>query len=614
MKWKWNRKEMGKKKGAPGFVSIYLKLILLSVILCIIPMVIVGTIIYQMYADSLMEILLQNTERTVYRTADDMADLMTDMDNSAKRLYRYQISEYDYFYQLLQDEEITESKRSILVEDVLYGLVYGNSDIRQSCFVASDGRYYGSRRIGNERMDGEKLHSFCRKYYRADNRQIYFIPGHTDSYFFDSADPVVTFARNIMNTSTVDSSAEEILGTVYIDIDADVVEEIMVPLRNVEGSSPYLLDDQGNLLYGEDSLWQKDQDAIKPLLSKAPEGAVQSVKSGNNYYMLYRMETGGFVAERLTDDFFMGRVRGVMISTGAVILCGIVLMLLLYGVYTRTLSRPIREMQKMMGEIERGNLEYRVDTKRNDEIGIIMRGLNEMTENLQDYIQHVYISDIRQKEAELDVLKTQIRPHYLYNTLDVIRMSAIIHDDKDTAEMLHGLSHQFHYLLGSGKVKVQLRDELSNIRNYFEIIRVRYKNRISLEIDVPSELQNIYMPKVVLQPIVENAVKYGLEPKKGRGFLEITAKKTGQDLEITVMDNGVGMTRERLTEVKELLEADRDSEKDGKTDGSVGLRNVNDRIRLACGVQYGITVDSQLGMGTIVKCILPVEERKDQDG
>lgn len=614
MKWKWNRKEMRKKKGAPGFVSIYLKLILLSVILCIIPMVIVGTIIYQMYADSLMEILLQNTERTVYRTADDMADLMTDMDNSAKRLYRYQISEYDYFYQLLQDEEITESKRSILVEDVLYGLIYGNSDIRQSCFVASDGRYYGSRRIGNERMDGEKLHSFCRKYYRADNRQIYFIPGHTDSYFFDSADPVVTFARNIMNTSTVDSSAEEILGTVYIDIDADVVEEIMAPLRNVEGSSPYLLDDQGNLLYGEDSLWQKDQDAIKPLLSKAPEGAVQSVKSGNNYYMLYRMETGGFVAERLTDDFFMGRVRGVMISTGVVILCGIVLMLLLYGVYTRTISRPIREMQKMMGEIERGNLEYRVDTKRNDEIGIIMRGLNEMTENLQDYIQRVYISDIRQKEAELDVLKTQIRPHYLYNTLDVIRMSAIIHDDKDTAEMLHGLSHQFHYLLGSGKVKVQLRDELSNIRNYFEIIRVRYKNRISLEINVPSELQNIYMPKVVLQPIVENAVKYGLEPKKGRGFLEITAKKTGQDLEITVMDNGVGMTRERLTEVKELLEADRDSEKDGKTDGSVGLRNVNDRIRLACGVQYGITVDSQLGMGTIVKCILPVEERKDQDG
>jgi len=614
MEWKRNRKGMRQKEGATGFISIYLKLILLSVILCIIPMVIVGIIIYQMYADSLMEILLQNTERTVYRTADDMADLMTDMDNSAKRLYRYQISEYDYFYQLLQNEEITESKRSLLVEDVLYGVVYGNSDIRQSWFVASDGRYYGSRRIGNERMDGEKLHSFCRKYYRADSRQIYFIPAHTDSYFFDSADQVVTFARNIMNTSSVNSSAKKILGTVYIDIDADVVEEIMAPLKNVEGSSPYLLDDQGNLLYGKETLWQKDQDIVKPLLLKVPEGAVRSLKSGNNYYMLYQMETGGFIAERITDDFFMGRVRGVMVSTVAVILFGIILMLLLYWIYTRTISRPIREMQKMMGEIEQGNLEYRVNTKRNDEIGIIMRGLNKMTENLQSYIQRVYISDIRQKEAEMDVLKTQIRPHYLYNTLDVIRMSAIIHDDKDTAEMLHGLSHQFHYLLGSGKAKVQLRDELTNIRNYFEIIRVRYKNRISLEIDVPSELQNIYMPKVILQPIVENAVKYGLEPKKGGGFLEISAKKTGPDLEITVMDNGVGMTRERLSEVRELLEADWDSEKDEKTDGSVGLRNVNNRIRLACGIQYGITVDSQLGMGTIVKCILPVEERKDQDG
>lgn len=605
---------MEKKKRSSGFVSIYLKLFLLSVVLCIIPMVIVGIIIYQIYADSLMEILLQNMERTVYRTADDIENLMADMDNSAKRLYQYQISEYDYFYQLLQDEEITENKRSILIEDVLYGLIYGSSDIRQSCFVASDGRYYGSRRIGNERMDEEKLHSFCRKYYRADNRQVYFIPEHTDSYFYDSANRVVTFARNIMNTDTVDSSTEEILGTIYIDIDADVVEEIMAPLKNMEGSSPYFLDDQGNLLYGEDSLWQKDQDSIKPLLSGTPGDARQTWKSEKNYYMLYRMETGGFIAERITDNFFMGRVRGVMIGTVTVILCGIVLMLLLYWVYTRTFSRPIREMQKMMGEIERGNLEYRVETKRNDEIGIIMRGLNEMTANLQNYIQRVYISDIRQKEAELDVLKTQIRPHYLYNTLDVIRMSAIIHDDKDTAEMLHGLSHQFHYLLGPGKVKVQLQDELNNIRNYFEIIRVRYKNRISLEINVPSELQNIYMPKVVLQPIVENAVKYGLEPKKGRGFLEITAKKTGQNLEISVMDNGAGMSRERLTEVREMIEEDWDSEKDGKTDGSVGLKNVNDRIRLACGAQYGIKVDSQLGMGTIVKCILPAEERKDQDG
>lgn len=232
--------------------------------------------------------------------------------------------------------------------------------------------------------------------------------------------------------------------------------------------------------------------------------------------------------------------------------------------------------------------------------------MNNMTEKLQGHIKKVYIAEIRQREAEIEALKTQIQPHYLYNTLDVIRMIAITNDDKETAEMIDGLSGQLKYLMGSARDMVALKDEIESVRNYFKIIHIRYENRFSLEIDMEDKLLDLKVPQLILQPVVENAVKYGLRPKEGEGVVAIRGKIENGQLEISVMDNGVGMTPQRLSYVRELLGSEETVNHPKSKRASIGLKNVYDRIKLIFGEEYHIEISSFLDIGTIVKYKLPV--------
>ena len=233
---------------------------------------------------------------------------------------------------------------------------------------------------------------------------------------------------------------------------------------------------------------------------------------------------------------------------------------------------------------------------------------------LQNHIQKVYIAEIRQREAEIEALKTQIEPHYLYNTLDVIRMTAITKDDKETAEMIDGLSGQLKYLIGGARDMVTLQAELDSVRNYFKIIKIRYENRFSLEVDVPEELLELKVPQLILQPVVENAVKHGLKPKEeGEGVVAIQGMKSEDRLEITVMDNGIGMTEEKMAYVQKLLDS-QDTVKHAKSkSASIGLKNVYDRIKLIFGDTYSMEISSFEGIGTIVKYKLPVIEEFDRE-
>ena len=267
-----------------------------------------------------------------------------------------------------------------------------------------------------------------------------------------------------------------------------------------------------------------------------------------------------------------------------------------------------------MERIQKGDLDTRVQVGNNDEIGFLANGLNQMTLELQNHIQKVYIAEIRQREAEIEALKTQIEPHYLYNTLDVIRMTAITKDDKETAEMIDGLSGQLKYLIGGARDMVTLQAELDSVRNYFKIIKIRYENRFSLEVDVPEELLELKVPQLILQPVVENAVKHGLKPKEeGEGVVAIQGMKSEDRLEITVMDNGIGMTEEKMAYVQKLLDS-QDTVKHAKSkSASIGLKNVYDRIKLIFGDTYSMEISSFEGIGTIVKYKLPVIEEFDRE-
>lgn len=245
---------------------------------------------------------------------------------------------------------------------------------------------------------------------------------------------------------------------------------------------------------------------------------------------------------------------------------------------------------------------------------------------LETYVQEE-ISGINvemfQKKAEYSALQSQINPHFLYNTLETIRSQALTDGDREIAEMVRRLSSIFRYSISRKGEMVTLRDELNNIRNYMKIMEFRFYDRFALEIDVDEEegrIYDFYLPRLILQPIVENALSHGLDEVVAGGLVRIEAV-VADDLIITVSDNGKGMSLKKLDALNEKIHSagqkktsqERDGQEESRdTQGSgIALSNVNQRIQLLYGEKYGLSVYSSENCGTDVELILPVIDKRE---
>lgn len=246
---------------------------------------------------------------------------------------------------------------------------------------------------------------------------------------------------------------------------------------------------------------------------------------------------------------------------------------------------------------------------------------NQMSAALKNYINQSYVAQIKQNEAELTALKSQIYPHFLYNTLEIIRMSALENGDMPVSRMIEALSRQIHYLIGPMQDMVPLEKEIEIINGYVYLLNCRIAGKVQLMVN-GKKISGILVPKLILQPIVENAYVHGIKPKSGSGsiMVEITKiehpEKPGEgdarkELEITVMDNGVGMGEDDLTRIQALLDGDEIGIKNEYNWQSVGMKNVHDRIRFLYGEEYGVRVVSTPGVGTMVRLLMPWVDKEE---
>lgn len=228
-----------------------------------------------------------------------------------------------------------------------------------------------------------------------------------------------------------------------------------------------------------------------------------------------------------------------------------------------------------------------------------------------------YENKLLKKEAELNILQSQINPHFLYNALDAIRGDIVEEGLGDTADMVEALAKFFRYSINMKNNIITLEEELDNLDNYFKIIQYRFENRFYLINDCDygnAALMEYKIPKLIIQPIVENSINHGLEPKTGMGIIHIRSTFTNRYLEILIQDNGIGM---KQAELEQLLDKFNDpaasatGEKPKK--GGIALINVNKRIKLYYGEEYGLEINSLEQLGTEVKILLPpIEEKGEQ--
>ncbi len=270
-------------------------------------------------------------------------------------------------------------------------------------------------------------------------------------------------------------------------------------------------------------------------------------------------------------------------------------------IISNSISRPIKELSGITNQVAKGDLSVRSHIQSGAEVKVLSDSLNIMIGKLSNLIETVKIEQGNLREAELKLLQAQINPHFLYNTLDTIIWLAEADKKVEVVDMVGALSNYFRTSLSKGNDMIGLKEEELHIRSYLQIQQSRYKDILDYEIEIPMELGSCLVPKITLQPLVENALYHGIKNKRGKGKIAITGYQTEKDIRLLVKDNGLGMTEERLGQVVEGFEKkDERLKKD-----FYGLYNVNERIQLYYGKDYGLKIKSIYQTGTEVDVILP---------
>ena len=276
------------------------------------------------------------------------------------------------------------------------------------------------------------------------------------------------------------------------------------------------------------------------------------------------------------------------------------LMSLVNSYISSRITTPIRKLELSVNEIEKGNLNAKVDAEGSYEIRHLGQSVQNMAKQIQVLMADIVSEHEKKRKQEFDTLQSQINPHFLYNTLDVIVWMIENEKPDQAVKAVTALARFFRISLSRGKSIITVKDELEHVRNYLMIQHMRFKNRFSYTIEAEDEVLELASLKLMLQPLVENAIYHGMEFMDGDGEIFISAWKEGEDLYLKVSDNGLGMTEEQVARLFS------DMPHTGSSRGSgIGVKNVNERIRLYFGSEYGLSIESEPDEGTVVTIHLP---------
>lgn len=346
---------------------------------------------------------------------------------------------------------------------------------------------------------------------------------------------------------------------------------------------------EGNLYEENMEIWENDVQIVTTL-----------VRDEISQYTYYEIQG----IQKSKDDyqkFYTWMLRFCLIAlVGVVVAVGIMSYLI-----PLSITRPFKELSQVTDEIAKGNLSVRANVNTGVEATALSNSMNTMIDKINELLEQVTTEQIRLRKAEFELLQAQINPHFLYNTLDAIIWLAEAGEQKRVVGMVRNLSDFFRTSLNQGKDINSIKEEMLHVKSYLEIQHVRYQDILSYDIEVPEALYIYSIPKITIQPLVENALYHGIKNKRGMGHISIRGKAGEKDFTITVTDDGIGIDETRLRQVQSGIQNKVLTGKD-----FYGLYNVCERIRLNFGEEYGIFIESVYGEGTSVRVILPYVEAK----
>lgn len=281
-----------------------------------------------------------------------------------------------------------------------------------------------------------------------------------------------------------------------------------------------------------------------------------------------------------------------------------IMALFLSVVIPNSIVKPIHKLNEVTNQVAKGDLSVRVRDVTGAEVRRLGRSLNIMIEKIDNLLHAIKVDEENLRSAELELLQAQINPHFLYNTLDTIIWLSESGKQDQVVDMVSALSDFFRTSLNHGDGLFTLREEERHVHSYLQIQQVRYQDILEYEINIPEVFYETVLPKITIQPLVENALYHGIKNRRGGGRIEISARLNNHDVIVSVKDNGIGMSESRLKHI--ITNLDKEQVISGRQiRDSYGLYNVNQRIKLKFGKRYGLSISSVYGEGTCVSVSIP---------
>lgn len=428
--------------------------------------------------------------------------------------------------------------------------------------------------------------------------------GKGSIHWFDTEPSTQTIAMGRTINSVTN---QERIGYALIYIREKSIIDTFKDTELLKNGEIFVASENGNIIscIQKELLGQKNEFTTLEELGNISPGTFGTSKiDGMNYYYTYRRINGtdwrviSFIpAVEYEKDIIWLRNWITMI----IIVC--CLLSLAFSVaISRGVSKPVRDLTEMMREVGSGDFSVYSTYDSKDEIGVLSRHFNEMVSQVKKLIQKVYEEELLKQKAELKSLRMQINPHFLYNTLESINWMARIRGVPEIGKMVKALGNLMRASI-SGDDFITVRDEIENIENYLMIQKFRYGDKIQANIDIEPGIEKYKIPKLILQPIVENAIVHGIENMVGNGMINISGTASDKNITLSVTDNGLGINENRI---KTLLSSpERSVRANGHT--NIGLKNVDRRIKMYYGEEYGVQIQSREGHGTTVTISFPVD-------
>lgn len=518
--------------------------------------------------------------------------------------YMKDISDYVIDNPLIQDflkepKICSEVERESISRNFL-SLAQIRREVSTIALVASSGEMVFSDSTSVPNQHADYAHSEWYTGATENPDEVYVSSSHVQNLIEGRYNWVISFSKAVVDASG------EIIGVLLLDLNYEEIDRICTDVDLGDRGYIYILD------RNQDILWHPRQDMIYAnLADELPEADGVLTKqdekglSDKVLEITLQSDVTGWI---IVGVAYLEELQENPNQMYAMYICFAVLAIaaaIALAIYlTRTITGPLYHLSGVMQQVEQGDFSVRCEVVGKNEVAQLSKNVNHMIAHTRDLMNQLVHKEEQKREREWKILQAQIKPHFVYNTLESVIWMCRSGKTEEAAEMASALAVLLRRSIGSDKEIITVEEEINHIESYLVIQKMRYKEKLHYTLDIDPATLTCRIPRLIIQPLVENAIYHGIKIRELGGAVTITTMADENGLLITVEDDGVGMTEEKI----EQLFTDT-----ARTGGGIGIRNVNDRIKTYLGDQYGLTFYSEPDKGTTAMLRLPMNHEEVPD-